>query len=315
MVPTYPESRLLKVAELYYIERLSQSQIAAEMKISGATVSRMLNEALVRGMIHVEIRDPMKRSHDLERALESRWSLERVIVADTPGEEGSLTKTLGKKTAELLPEYCRGRKTIGLGCGRTILETVLSLDPTLGFPDLRVVPLMGGWGVEEIEREANRLVALVGQRWGCKFQYLLLPAVLSSPEVLELFRSEPQIRLTTDRWQHLDAVLFSVGPEISASNYAYLPLGPDDIRKAKALGGVGDILGRLLDERSRELDLPFNRCLASIPPDLLRRVPIRIGVGGGRGKLRNLRATIANGLINVLVTDTDTAEYLMEVSP
>ena len=192
------------------------------------------------------------------------------------------------------------------------METALSLDPDLCFPELRLIPLMGGWGVEEIERETNRLVALMGQRWGCKFQYLLLPAVLSSPEILTLLWAEPQIRLTTDYWQHLDMALFSIGPEISASNAAYLPIDPKDIRRARDLGGVGDILGRLLDEHSHELPLPFNHCLASIPMDLLKRVPIRIGVGGGADKLKNIRASLENGLLSVLVTDLETAEYLME---
>ena len=105
MVPTYPESRLLKVAELYYIERLSQSQIAAEMKISGATVSRMLNEALVRGMIHVEIRDPMKRSHDLERALEEITSGRSVSVPVT-NPIGCNVKWEGQDKHWLPPEAC-----------------------------------------------------------------------------------------------------------------------------------------------------------------------------------------------------------------
>ncbi|RRD63675.1 MarR family transcriptional regulator [Fretibacterium sp. OH1220_COT-178] len=309
----YPNSKLLKIAELYYIERLSQSQIAAKLGISSATVSRMLNEALARGMIRVEIRDPKKRSDKLERALQERWKLDRVVVANGSVQMEDRYKILGKKTAELLSEFCRGKKTLGLGCGRTILETALSLDPDLSFPELRVIPLMGGWGVEEIEREANRLVALIGQRWGCKFQYLLLPAILSSPEILTLLWAEPQIRLTTNHWQHLDVALFSIGPELCASNAAYLPLSPEDIRKAHDLGTVGDILGRLVDEHSCELDLPFNHCLASISMDLLRQVPIRIGVGGGADKLKNIRASLESGLLSVLVTDLETAEYLTEL--
>ncbi|MDR1978023.1 MAG: hypothetical protein LBQ42_04750 [Synergistaceae bacterium] len=307
----YPEFKLLKVAELYYIEQYSQSRIASDLGLSGATVSRMLKEALTRGMVQVSVRDPLKRSYELERPLRELWRLDRVVIVDvSEGEAESLYKFLGKKTAELLPEYCGGEKTLGVGCGRTIFETALSINGALSFPRLRVVPLMGGWGVEEIERDVNRLVSVIGRKWGCHFQYLLMPAVLSSPEVLKAFFDEPQIRLTTDRWESLDVVLFSIGPEISASNYSYL--NQEQVESMRLMGGVGDVLGRMLGRDGRELDFVFNRCLASIPTAQLRRIPIRIGVGGGRDKIRSIRAALADGLITFLITDNATAEQLLQ---
>jgi deoxyribonucleoside regulator len=307
----YPESKLLKVAELYYIGQQSQSRIAADLGLSGATISRMLKEALARGIVQVHIHDPLKRSGELEWSLREKWGLDRVVIVDAPdGEAGSLYKFLGKKTAELLPEYCRGEKTLGIGCGRTIFETMLSLDGTLNFPGLRIVPLMGGWGVEEIERDVNRLVSFVGQKWRCRFQYLLTPAVLSAPEILEAFLGEPQIRLTTDRWESLDAALFSIGPELCASNYPYL--NQDQVEAMRLMGGVGDVLGRVLDRDGKELDFVFNHCLTSIPTARLKRVPLRIGVGGGWEKIRSLRAALTDGLINFLITDNATAVQLMQ---
>ncbi|MDR1650071.1 MAG: hypothetical protein LBR71_07400 [Synergistaceae bacterium] len=306
----YPESKLLKVAELYYIEQNSQSHIASLLGLSSATISRMLKEALARGMVQVSIHDSVKRSGEMEHLLRERWELDRVVIVDiSENETESLYKFLGKKTAELLPECCRGEKTLGMGCGRTIFETLLSIDSTLSFPHLRVVPLIGGWGVEKIERDVNRLVSVIGQKWKCHFQYLLMPAVLSSPEVLKTFLSEPQIRLTTDRWESLDIALFTIGPEIQALSYPYLR--QEQMETMCLMGGVGDALGRVIDREGKELDCVFNRCLTSIPTETLKRVPLRIGVGGGRDKIRSLKAALTDKWITFLITDSATAAQLL----
>jgi Putative sugar-binding domain len=50
----------------------------------------------------------------------------------------------------------------------------------------------------------------------------------------------------------------------------------------------------------------------SIASSDLRNVPRRIGVVGGPGKYRAIRAALRGGWVNVLVTDLDTARGLAE---
>lgn len=305
----YSDSDLLKVAELHYIEKNSQSNIAKLLNVSVATVSRMLGEALNRGMISVKITARQSRVHTLERLLETNLKLKKAVVLDTNSND--LYKLLGKEAADILPEFCHGEKMLGIGCGRTILETALSLDSSLNFPNLSVVPLMGGWGVEEIERDVNRIAAVIGQKWNCKFQFLLMPALLSSPQVLNKFFAEPQIKLTTKCWELVNVAMFSVGPEIKAANYAYLPpelLNISELNKKKC---VCDILGRIIDSLGNEADITFNKCLSSIPMEKLKHIPVRIGIGGGKNKINGLRAAISSGVLNVLITDRGTADYLI----
>ena len=307
----YPDSTLLKIAELHYVERLSQAEISTALGVSRSTASRMLQEALDRGIIQVSINDPVRRDRALERGLEKAYGLEQAVVAGVESGDESLHKILGKKAAAFLPEIFPRCRAMGLGCGVTVHEAVASLAPAPEWPRLQLVAMMGGWGVRAMERDTNRLIAEMGRKLRCNFHYLLLPALASSEEVLHLFLREPQIRLSVDLWETLDAALFSIGPEVSAANFAYLPTAGGELDEARARGGVGDILGRIIDAEGEELDIRFNRCLSSIPLRTLRAVPLRIGVGGGRAKVECVRAAISSGLANVLVTDGDTARALL----
>jgi deoxyribonucleoside regulator len=268
---------------------------------------------LERGIIQVSVNDPVQRNHALENGLKSAYGLQQAVVADADArwDDASLYKVLGKKAATFLPEILPRRGAMGLGCGVTVSETVASFFPGPEWPNLRLVAMMGGWGVQAMERDTNRLIAEFGRKLRCRFHYLLLPALASSAEVLALFLREPQIRLTVDLWDALDAALFSIGPEVSAANFAYLPARGGELEEARAMGGVGDILGRIVNARGEELDIPFNRCLSSIPLRALKNVPVRIGVGGGRAKAACIRAALRSGLITILVTDGETARTLL----
>jgi DNA-binding transcriptional regulator LsrR (DeoR family) len=311
----YSDALLVKTAELYYYSRISQAEIGRILGVSTPTVSRILQEAMERGIIEVRIRDVLARSTDAEETLKKRFGLLDAVVVETPQEtdQNFLRKLLGKKASELLPRFCERGSTVGIGCGITIREMIESLDRSRRFPDLRIVPLMGGWGKEDPERETNRLASSMGNILGCAFSYLLAPAIVSSPGVRDILLKEPQIQLTTKLWSSVDTALFSIGPELDAPAFSYIPAEYLDIGKAARAGGVGDVLGRIIDGRGKELPLPFNEHLMSIPFSTLRKIPRRVGIGGGPQKCRGVYAALRGKLANILVTDYETSSYILHL--
>ncbi len=311
----YSDALLVKTAELYYYSRISQAEIGRILGVSTPTVSRILQEAVERGIIEVRIRDVLTRNSDAEETLKKRFGLLDAVVVETPQEadQNILRKLLGKKTSELLPRFCERGSTVGIGCGITIREMIDSLNPSRRFPDLRVVPLMGGWGREDPERETNRLVSSMGNILGCAFSYLLAPAIVSSPGVRDVLMKEPQIQLTTKLWSSVDTALFSIGPELDAAAFSYIPTEYLDLGKAGRAGGVGDVLGRIIDDKGKELALPFNEQLMSISFDTLRKIPRRAAIGGGAQKYRSIQAVLRGKLANILVTDYETSSYIINM--
>jgi lsr operon transcriptional repressor len=89
-------------------------------------------------------------------------------------------------------------------------------------------------------------------------------------------------------------------------------LPPDTtIAQLIAAGGVGDILGTVIDAQGRPIDHPINERVIGIGLPDLTAVRNVILAAGGAHKVRVIRAILAHGSINTLVTDEATATALL----
>jgi DNA-binding transcriptional regulator LsrR (DeoR family) len=85
---------------------------------------------------------------------------------------------------------------------------------------------------------------------------------------------------------------------------------PEGIR---ARGAVGDICGSYFLREGSYVPLEMNEWTIAIGFEKMRAIPNRIGVSGGPGKaLANIGAVRA-GLLNVLITDEDTAAEMLAI--
>ena len=57
----------------------------------------------------------------------------------------------------------------------------------------------------------------------------------------------------------------------------------------------------------------FNDRVASITPDSLRQIEKRVGVANGSSKARAALGAVRSGCVNVLITDVDCAQRMMEI--
>ena len=88
-------------------------------------------------------------------------------------------------------------------------------------------------------------------------------------------------------------------------------LPADVTREALAeAGAVGDVLGILLGADGRPIDHPINDRVIGISPDDLAAIANVILAAGGAHKVPVLRATLAMGVVDTLVTDEATARAL-----
>ena len=81
------------------------------------------------------------------------------------------------------------------------------------------------------------------------------------------------------------------------------------LREKKA---VGDISLRYFDAEGNPIESSLNDRLVSVELEQLKRVERVIGMAGGTRKFPAIRGALRGGLINILITDTCTAERLLE---
>ena len=74
---------LAEVAQRYYLEDLTQEQIARRLGVSRSQVSRMLKEAREQGIVEIRVHHPLRTVPELQQALQPRcpcrtvWSWQR----------------------------------------------------------------------------------------------------------------------------------------------------------------------------------------------------------------------------------------------
>lgn len=310
----YPYSTLIKVAELYYKKKYSQKQISKELSVSVPTISRMLQESLDSGIVQVKIVNIESQTCSLGKKIKEKYGVDEVIILETPNitNDWDLKKLLGKKASELISSLFKPGEKVGIGPGSTISEMVDSVTLEVNIPAIQIIPIMGSWGIHNLNTETNKIVGTIASILRTEYYLLPAPAIVSSESVKMMFLNEPQISVVTELWKKLDIAIFSIGPEIEKSLFPTLTDNKSIIENVKRLNAVGDIAGRIIDQEGKELDIDYNKRLISISLETLKTIPKRIGIGGGPNKYRSIKAALNAGIVNYLITDYQTCLYILE---
>jgi len=311
----YETGLMIKIAEMYYYRKLSQKTIAEKLGVSVPTVSRILSDALIAGNIRVEIVDKERSIATLSEKMKKSFRLRGAAIIPSPASpnQGYLKKMLGKTAGTLLLDVVRPGNLLGIGPGETMLELVESLDPGKILPGITLLPLMGGWGYGGVAYEVNKLLGNAANALHCDFNLMPCPALVSSEDVRRILLKEPLIVEIVNKWGKVDTAVFSIGGEVDDAHYPQLRGNEVLISVAKEAGAVGDVLGRFIGASGEELDLEVNRRILAIPTESLKKIPLRIGIGGGSSKIRSIRAALKSGLINFLVSDEGTCETILKM--
>ena len=129
------EQLLAKVAWLYYVDNLTQQEIAERLHLSRPKVGRLLQTALASGMVEIRLADKVSPNVKLARELEDRFWLSEVIVVEGSGNDIFDRRLVGKATALYLQRILRGRFILGVGIGLTVNEIIPYLRPTREYLD------------------------------------------------------------------------------------------------------------------------------------------------------------------------------------
>ena len=89
-------------------------------------------------------------------------------------------------------------------------------------------------------------------------------------------------------------------------------LKAEDATSLREAGAAGDVGFRFFDDNGMLVDHPFNERVVGVHFEQLKEIPTVIAIADGTHKIRSLRGILANGLINVLVIDEQSAVQLVK---
>ncbi|MES5823104.1 sugar-binding transcriptional regulator [Streptomyces sp. RG80] len=305
---------LVKVARMYHERGVRQPEIAARLNLSQPRVSRLLKEAVDRGVVRTVVVPPEGVHAELEDALVEHCGLRDALVVEVDGPGVDVIPALAAATATYLDATLKGGDTIGVSSwSSTLLESVKVMRAKTTSVAHEVVQLLGGSGSPEVQLHATRLTSRLAELTGAQPVFAPSAALVGSRELRDLLSREPAMAEAMQAWSRLTVALLGIGsldpsPLLRRSGNAITAEDQRDLRK---LGAVGDVCARYFDADGEPVDAPFNDRIIGIEPDRLRAVDRRIGVAGGMDKVAAIRGAARGGWINILITDVEVARELL----
>ena len=311
---------LAEVAQLYYVRDFTQVQIAHRLGTSRSNVSRLLKEAREQGMVEVRIHSPLRTVPGLQEELVSRLGLrECLVLAALEGDSRGVFESTDTVTqvaalaARYLQESIADGTTVGLGWGRSVHRVVHNR-----FfhekKDATVVQVMGSIGGSIPEFDGIATTARLAEVLGASAHYLHAPMLVTDSAVRAGLLHDPHISKTLEVAGNADTIVSSVGTTgIEHGQYRTGYLSDDDLEYIRKQGAVGDICGAYFAFDGSLVPLEMNERSIAISSEQLPRVTNRVGVSSGAEKpMANIGAA-RSSLLNVLITDEDTAVGMLDI--
>lgn len=307
---------LVTAARLYYLENLSQAEVAARLGTSRSNVSRMLAAALEQGVVEIRVNDPAGRERELEQALKARFGLRAVRVAQR-STNGDPLQQVGVQAGRFLLAELRDGMTVALSWGRTLQSMVWHTTADHDY-SVQLVQLVGGLSAVDNEVSGHELVRELASRLGATYRYLHAPAVLTTASARDALMAEQSIDQALEEARRADIAFVGIGSPAHGSSAAIISaLALDDeeraqLRKAQP---VGDIAARYFDaEGTPILGAVHDRVLAVELEDLAA-IPTVVGLAYGRVKAEGVLGALRGRLIDVLICDESLAHAVLSAPP
>jgi len=307
---------LADVGEMYYNQGLNQTQIADQIGVDRSMVSRMLSEARKKNVVEIRINRPLTSDRFMEESLISQFNLHRAyVLTDSSEDNQQLLQRLGSAGAAVLKEMLAPDMVLGLSWGTAVSAVVDAVEPDEPIP-LRIVQLVGAMGAQNRAYDGPGLVQRMGQKLGCEGYFLNAPFLVDDAEMAEALLENHNVREAITLARQCDLAVVGVGstePQFSSFYKAgYVPL--KYLYDLRTVGMVGDVCGRHFDLEGETPELEFHKRIITIGKQYLRAIPYRMGVAGGIGKVKPILGALRAGYINILITDNNAAEQLLEMT-
>lgn len=327
MIDRYNQSMslVLKVAYRYYIEDLSQNEIADQLNISVTTVSRLIKKAKEHKIVEFVIHDSYIDSIRMEEALVKKFGLKDAVIAsgvigEDPLAEGSVLmrenakKMVALEAARYLQRIIREHDVLGITWGNHVYNMINYLNPAQKT-ETTFVTLHGSIAHVSNELDVRTLVPRISKAFAGRHYTLMCEALTSSPKVAGILKKERSIREVFEMYNKVNISVCGIGPFYpDLRSVLARPdfISPDELQLLLNANVCGDLSLRFFDRDGIECDTELRDRMLAISMEQYKKIDTKIILASGAEKKEALRSAIKGKLVNVLIIDNQTASDLLE---
>lgn len=303
---------MIQVSHMYYELNMTQQQIANDLGISRMSISRILQRARDEGIVSIKI-NYEGAFLDIEKRIIEKYGIKNAVVCVNEGED-ILKDILASSAAEYLKYQFRKGMTIGVGWGVTLSNISKYLEIN-GNLDLLFVPMIGGHGESSLDVHATQISSNLAKKTGSRVLPLLAPAMVNTLEERNAIISNSFVASTLETASKADIAIMSLGsplaenPTIIRSGY----FSKEEINQFKDEKAECDIVSVVYINRDgKECNTNISNRSIGITKEQLKDIPHKICISGGTEKHLATKLAIEQGYVDVIITDIDTANFLLD---
>jgi DNA-binding transcriptional regulator LsrR (DeoR family) len=241
-----------------------------------------------------------------EAALIGRFGLAEALVVDAAGAESERREALGRAAAQYLDRNLADGAQLAIAGGRQSWCVARNLSPRRLRLEITALGV-GQADPQLLHVHANTLTTLLWLLYSPRSTAHLIGAGAAASPWAKPLPARDDVGYV---------LIASCATIDRRAPFARL-LGENALDALTAAGAVGDFAYLFFDAAGKIVPGPATEPQAIIPAPSLRALAKRrdtriMLVAGGEAKLMAMRATLKLGLANMVVTDTETAERLLE---
>jgi len=302
---------LAKMGRLYYIDGLSQQEIAEKLGLSRPHVSRLLTLARSQGIVEIRIHSPYPEVDRLAADLEDRFGLRDAIVVPDTEDAGTPLSAVARAAGQLLDETLPAGATVAVSAGATANAVAHAIE----HPKPRsshFVPMVGGQGPVGASWHANETVRLLAIKFRGEYFLLNAPAVVANPSSRDTFLAEPEIARVLERAAASQVALVGVGGVAVGSNLVKSGgLTEAEMARTAEQGAVGNVNTEFIDLDGEVVKTSLSGRFVGLTTEQLKAIPYRIAVVTGEDKAPAILGALRGGFFSALVTGAGTARAVL----
>lgn len=300
------------VVRRYFADMKTKIEIAEELGVSRFKVARLIDEAIEQDYVRFIFPKQQAMDDEISSNLREKYRLKDAVVlsvSESWSTQEELNEKLGEVTAGYLSETLKEGMKFGIAWGRVLSSTVSRLTT---LPALDVVQLSGVHPGIEFSQGPIDLIHKIAAISHGKAHPMYVPMWVDDEELAEKLAGDPAVLETQKYYAQLDVVITGIGAWASGSS-SLCKIFPQAWRESLQHQDIAaDVCISLVNSQGEILDSPIDRLGFGISTEQLRKTQKVIGVAGGEEKFGGIVASLKSGLLDVLITDFDTAIKLLD---
>ncbi len=303
---------MIMAAKMYYIDGLSQEEIAQRIHVSRPSVSRLLSACVREGIVQIRIDDVSSYGKELGKRIVDVYGIRAAIVVPQGHSAEADKEKVGQAAADYIASLLSPGMLIGIAWGTTIHSIVQHIKPDSPVR-ADVIQLLGGMGNKTNDTDAGMMALNLGRALGGDSYILQAPFMVQSKILRHLLMEEPHIKSHFQKIKSTDLAIIGLGstkPELSAQ-FRSGHINLEDSEKLISEGAVGDICGSYIDINGHRCHSSLCDRMIAVSLDDLKRIPTVIGVAAGEPKADIIVGALRGRYIDVLITDERAAASVL----